>query len=210
MKTFKNLTDFEAKLIAKNTGLRYVKRDRELKNSNGSFRFSLEDERAYSYNWWRFFTPIKGAYVFNFYGYSNTTRKHQYKMFNIIRQAKLMGVQAEVMELNSRESLETYKIDSIALSNLVNGIKTNIDFIMTPRKHKANKAECVLGLMDIEELSEVKLLKMLNVDIKEHLDMARKAVNEFKPLLAFHKRHQQIQNELKEKALTSEVKEWLD
>lgn len=57
--------------------MKYFQRANIYKNYNGSNRFNPETEEAYSYDWWLYFAKINGQYVFNDYGYSNTTRKHQ-------------------------------------------------------------------------------------------------------------------------------------
>ncbi len=41
---------------------------------------------AYSYRWWRFLAKVEGRLVFNNYGYSNSTVRHQWKVRAVLRE----------------------------------------------------------------------------------------------------------------------------
>lgn len=47
--------------------------------------FDPEEVSAYSYQWWKFVTRIGPLTVFNSYPYSNTTRRHQWKVKSLMR-----------------------------------------------------------------------------------------------------------------------------
>lgn len=63
--------------------MKYMKRANIYKASNVTF--SPETMRAYSYDWWLFTDVIGGKLVFNWYTYSNTTAKHQRKVYALLR-----------------------------------------------------------------------------------------------------------------------------
>lgn len=62
--------------------LKLMKRSGIYKASNVTF--NPETCQAYSYDWWRFVDRIGGLVIFNSYGYSNSTRKHQYKVKRVM------------------------------------------------------------------------------------------------------------------------------
>ncbi len=49
---------------------------------------------AISYNWWSFVKKIKGKVVFNDYNYSNTTRRHQYKVKQLMHE---LGIKIDLI-----------------------------------------------------------------------------------------------------------------
>lgn len=142
-KRLKDLTDEQAKKLAARVGLRYVKRDRQIKNSTGTFSLNLDTENAYSYNWWRFlaYNEKLGTYVFNNYSYSNSTAKHQNKLWSIMYELKMTYTTVFL-----RDSLDSFMVDNLKAS--VNSyIKDMVAFIEAPRKRKKGKAENLLTLM---------------------------------------------------------------
>lgn len=62
--------------------MKQMKRTGIFKASNVSFDPSTV--RAYSYGWWNFVRKINGAVVFNNYRYSNSTSKHQSKVWRLM------------------------------------------------------------------------------------------------------------------------------
>lgn len=64
--------------------MKYMKRDKVYKAANVTF--NPKTKEAYSYDWWRFVQPYKGGVIFNSYGYSPTTIKHQYKLRRLLQQ----------------------------------------------------------------------------------------------------------------------------
>jgi len=79
----KEFTTLELQTIAKRHSMRYVIRDNEFKSSN--LHFEANSLKAYSYGWWCFFRQIDDEFYFNNYGYSNSTCKHQRKMWSLLR-----------------------------------------------------------------------------------------------------------------------------
>lgn len=57
-----------------------LKRNGFYEGSNANVRFIPETFQAFSYQWWQFTMPYRGGVIFNRYGYSMTTIKHQYKV----------------------------------------------------------------------------------------------------------------------------------
>jgi hypothetical protein len=73
---------------------------------------------AHSYAWWCFVKVIKGKTVFNWYMYSNTTRKHQHKVAHELRR---LGFNVDV-EVNVKESLK----DHDTIEDLVNRSRATV------------------------------------------------------------------------------------
>lgn len=48
---------------------------------------------AFSYDWWQFVAKVRGKIVFNEYGYSNSTRKHQSKVRSVMRE---LGIEPDL------------------------------------------------------------------------------------------------------------------
>lgn len=47
---------------------------------------NLETMQAFSFTWWLFLTVHNGKVIFNNYGYSNSTRKHQSKVLKLLEE----------------------------------------------------------------------------------------------------------------------------
>lgn len=60
--------------------MKYYKTLNQYKNSRGTNVFDMNTGKAYSYDWWLYFTTIDGIPVFNSYRYSPSTSKHQANM----------------------------------------------------------------------------------------------------------------------------------
>jgi hypothetical protein len=99
--------------------MKYMKRANIYKASNVTF--NAETHEAVSYNWWTFVKRINGALVFNNYGYSNSTRKHQSKVRTLLSELGLTidieisahgGLQRDTWPDQARESIQT-KIDAV-------------------------------------------------------------------------------------------------
>lgn len=67
----------------------YQPRKERVKQFSGNLLMWINDEgylEATSYNWWTFIENKNGLYFFNWYSYSNSTRKHQYAASRIMRE----------------------------------------------------------------------------------------------------------------------------
>jgi hypothetical protein len=62
--------------------MKFSKKRQQYESSNVSF--NPETLEAYSYSWWAFSKVIDGKLVFNAYGYSMSTRKHQRKVRDLM------------------------------------------------------------------------------------------------------------------------------
>lgn len=51
--------------------------------------FNPRTIEAFSYRWWRFVAEIDGVVIFNNYKYSNTTCKHQSKVFKLMNELNI-------------------------------------------------------------------------------------------------------------------------
>lgn len=58
--------------------MKYFKRLKIYKAQNVTF--NPNPLKAYSYNWWNFVSIIEGKVIFNDFNYSNSTRRHQWKV----------------------------------------------------------------------------------------------------------------------------------
>lgn len=68
--------------------------------------FNPETFEAFSYNWWKYVTKVKGQIVFNDHSYSVTTNKHQGEMRHLLRTE--LGLNLEnIIFVNQRESLSS-------------------------------------------------------------------------------------------------------
>lgn len=81
-------------------GFRYAKTKGMYTASNVSFNENTFE--GLSYDWWVFVAKINGKLVFNNYSYSNSTRKHQYKMKYLLR---TLGITI-AMELDAPNGLQ--------------------------------------------------------------------------------------------------------
>jgi len=80
--------------------MKFYPRSNLYKASNVTF--NPETCEAYSYGWWRFIQRINGQIVFNWYSYSNSTRKHQGKVMGLLRE---LGVAID-LEIEAPKGLQ--------------------------------------------------------------------------------------------------------
>jgi hypothetical protein len=57
--------------------MKYIKSRGRFENSTGSLTFDPINKNSYSYGWWKVSGIIKGHLVYNSFGYSPATIKHQ-------------------------------------------------------------------------------------------------------------------------------------
>lgn len=104
------------KALIKLAGLTWKPKSKLWAASNVTFdEANLE---AYSYGWWSFLKVINGKIVFNEYGYSNTTRKHQSKVRRALSE---LGIEIDLyieapnglQDLESAINFYTNKIESL-------------------------------------------------------------------------------------------------
>jgi hypothetical protein len=79
--------------------MKYYSRLKVYKASN--VMFNPEQIHATSYDWWIFVKVINGYVVFNWHSYSNSTRKHQYKVSRVMES---LGIQVD-LTIDTRLSL---------------------------------------------------------------------------------------------------------
>lgn len=88
----------------KTSGLKYGIRADTYKSSN--VIYYCETEKAYSYAWWCFVKRINGVLVFNNYGYSPSTNKHQSKVRSLLNSLGLdYFVLSTDLSLNESDAL---------------------------------------------------------------------------------------------------------
>jgi hypothetical protein len=139
--------------------MRYYKRLKVYKSNNNYF--DPNKIEAYSYNWWKFVSIIKGKIVFNTYRYSNTTSRHQYNVRSVMRD---LGIKIDC-KIDCPKGLDHlysgivyYQYEISKLKELINNPKsrkfTNIDRLKRIKELELKIKE-VKGLMSVEELINV-------------------------------------------------------
>lgn len=85
---------------------------------------NAETLEARSYDWWVFAKFINGKLVFNNYGYSNTTRRHQSKVLNLIVNKLLVKIDYFIEAPKGLQRLESaidhYEREIKGLTELIN------------------------------------------------------------------------------------------
>jgi len=99
-------------LVSKQSNFKYQPRKKRLTATNNYL--DLETLKAYSYDWWCYFTPVAGLLVFNSGKYSVSTSKHQTRMKRLLR---TLGLTIDI-EMNT-----TGNIAGITLNNLILHLK---------------------------------------------------------------------------------------
>jgi hypothetical protein len=66
--------------------MKYYKRLKVYKSSNGNNVVDLVNKTAFSYDWWQYLKDFNGKLVFNNYSYSSSTGKHQRDALTVLRQ----------------------------------------------------------------------------------------------------------------------------
>lgn len=133
--------------------MKYYSRLQVYKASNVQFNPQLI--QATSYNWWTFVKIIKGQIVFNDYGYSNSTRKHQAKVKALMND---LGIKIDVF-VKVPQGLQNQDWSKDALSLLSNETKTLFDLIHKKGTKKVKNAERMIRLAQIAtEIEQIKRL----------------------------------------------------
>lgn len=121
------------------------------KASNVSY--NINTQRAYSYDWWCFVKPIGNEIVFNTYCYSNSTRKHQKRVWALLTELGL-PIMHEIDCPKGLQDLESgiyhYKDKIISLNEEIN-------------KPKSKTSKNIERREEIELcITKIKLIKRLN------------------------------------------------
>ena len=133
--------------------MKFFKRSNCYKASN--VKFIVDENSAYSYDWWCFFRTINGVNVFNNYSYSNTTNKHQSKVRALLRE----------LNINIDLVIETPKSlnDSSALDKSIElyeyRIKLLNEAINKPRSQKKKNEERREQIKELQTM--IKTVKQL-------------------------------------------------
>lgn len=130
--------------------IKYFKKLHVFKASNVSF--NPESLKAYSYDWWLFVSLIKGKLVFNDFGYSSSTRKHQNKVASLLS-ALGLKIDLEIEAPGGLQSLDEaisyyegiIKVLSMAIANPRSKQKTNESRVLRIK-------ECQKKIQQIKEL----------------------------------------------------------
>lgn len=151
--------------------MRWYSRLKVYKASNVSF--SPETLEARSYDWWVFVKRINGKVVFNWHSYSNSTRKHQYKVYDLLKQ---LGIKIDVT-VDTRASLSGVESIKDSMILTMDNIARWEKELLNPRCHKQWRQERIK-----DELADlVTLNKMFKLPYKKVLAAKiRKAKNEYK------------------------------
>lgn len=117
-----------------------MKRNKAGIYSASNVTFNPETMEAFSYHWWKFVDDINGKIVFNNYGYSPTTIKHQYKVRSVMRD---LGIRID-LTVECPTGLQTsncncpVKSVSEYYSEKIQELKAQIN---KPRSHKRKNIE---------------------------------------------------------------------
>lgn len=125
--------------------MKFMKRAGIFKSSNVTF--NPETCQAYSYDWWRFVDRINGKVIFNNYGYSQSTRKHQSKVRSLLR-SQGIEIDFEVCVSGGlqRDEWKTKAVEYI--TNVIEGAKTEL---ANPRRKKRLDEERLTRLNEYEK-----------------------------------------------------------
>lgn len=72
--------------------MKYMQRAQIYKANNVTF--NPKTCEAHSYAWWRFVAKVDGVVIFNNFGYSNSTRKHQSKVRSLLND---LGIKVDIV-----------------------------------------------------------------------------------------------------------------
>lgn len=146
--------------------MKFIKRDNAYYNSTKSNKVKTDSFEAWSYGWWKYATTWNGLRIFNNYGYSNTTSKHQSdarSMFNY---------NWDITLYHTNKSLD----DTVdALEDEINCLRSEnknlIERINAPRTQKKTNLKRVdeinCNVESIKKLKEV--LKSGGVEVENNL-----------------------------------------
>lgn len=85
--------------------MKFYSRLNKYKASN--VELDLNNFEARSYDWWVFVKRINGKVVFNNYAYSNTTRRHQWKVRLLIKRDLGLNIDIEIEAPKGLQSIES-------------------------------------------------------------------------------------------------------
>lgn len=105
------------------------------KASNVSFSLAKMDAR--SYGWWQFVAKVGSKVIFNTHAYSNTTRRHQHKVQNMLDN---LGITVDIY-VDTRSSLSESSWINVAIKELCTQIESLKVEIAKPRTHAAKNEE---------------------------------------------------------------------
>lgn len=143
--------------------MKHFKRSNMYKASNVTF--NPETNRAHSYDWWCFVREFNGKIVFNNYNYSNTTRKHQGKVRQLLRE---LGINIDLV-IECPQSLNDSDISSFVKSYYSKEIVKLEKAIAKPRSHKKKNIERAAKMQALAEKS-AKFAKIVNKDSRNYLN----------------------------------------
>lgn len=137
----------------KDSGLIYGIRADTYKSSN--VIYYCKTEKAYSYGWWRFVDRINGVLVFNNYGYSPSTNRHQTKVRNLLDSLGLdYFVIRTDLSLSEKDALPSAIALLIAENHKLTILIEKKGTRKTTNKDRAEKIE--------KNRREIKLIQKLN------------------------------------------------
>ncbi len=100
--------------------------------------FKPETKIATSYDWWTFVKVINGKLIFNDYNYSNTTRKHQYKVRHLLNELGLV-INREVQIKSGLQNIVTLKQLNAAENETLDAIKAEAEEKRVARNERAQQ-----------------------------------------------------------------------
>lgn len=129
--------------------MKHFKRANIYKASNVTF--NPETCEAISYDWWTFTKLVNGKLVFNNHGYSNSTRKHQYKVRRLLSE---LGLEVDLtVDVPGGLQRDTWTEQAVA------SVQSNIDTLMAqlnnPRRRKSLDAERIQRLNELHKEKQV-------------------------------------------------------
>jgi hypothetical protein len=117
--------------------------------------------RGFSYGWWEMVGVIKGKVVFNNYGYSNTTRKHQSAMRNLLNQ---LGIEID-MEIPAPRGLQDLELAAKHVADLMGKALVEYKYARIKSKHDINYAKGIIK--DLARLKVKVTKQMINNAVKQ-------------------------------------------
>lgn len=118
--------------------MKYFKRSNMYKASNVTV--NAETLEARSYEWWIFVKRIKGKLVFNDYGYSNTTRRHQWKVRRLLKDTMHVNID-HVIE--APKGLQRLDLAIEHYNNKIADLQAEINKRGTKKKKNEERAELI-------------------------------------------------------------------
>ena len=110
--------------------MKFMKRAGIFKASNVTF--NPETCQAHSYDWWMFVNKMNGLVVFNDYGYSNSTRKHQSKVRSLLAS---QGIEIDVY-VTAPCGLQREEWKAQTIKHLTHQIEEVTAVLSNPRRKK--------------------------------------------------------------------------